>query len=260
MILGRIGGTAFTPRWANDAMPELFLRKLRHGAPLQAEDEALLSCLVQGARSYEARADIVPQGSAQRMLSLVLDGWACRYKLLANGRRQITALFLPGDLCEPFGVMPHVVDQGLAALTPAVVASVPLGAVQDAARRWPRIAEALWWDLLVAATLEREHIVSLGRRSASERLGHLFCELHVRLTMVGLADEDGFDLPITQSDLSDLLGLSAVHVNRSLQDLRQTGLLALRGRRLTLYDIDRLRELSLFEPAWFHPRRSDALP
>lgn len=198
-----------------------FVRKLRHGARLTAADEEVLLGLVQPVLRIAARRDILAEGAEPRWLPLIVKGWACRHRLLANGKRQIVSLFLPGDLCELFGALPHPMDTSIESITPVVVAPVPPEAIRGAARASSTIDEALWWNLMVASAIEREHIVSLGRRSASERLGHLICELHLRLAMVGLADRGGYDMPVTQTDLSDLLGLSAVHVNRSLQELRK---------------------------------------
>ncbi len=234
-------------------MAHPFVRKLRHGAPLTDEDEEILTRLTHLVRTFGPRADIVAEGSPSRFLPLIVDGWACRYRLLPNGKRQIISLFIPGDLCEPFGVLPRFMDQPLAALTPVTAALVPLNAIGNLVRHNPRVNEALWWDLLVASAMEREHVVSLGRRSATERLGHLFCELHLRLEMVGLVDGLSFDMPITQTDLGDLLGLSTVHVNRSLQDLRMTGLISLRGRSLTILSLEGLREVSFFDAEYLQP-------
>ena len=229
-----------------------FVRKLRHGANLDPEDERLLISLAQSVRSIGAREDILTDGAQVRSLPLIVEGWACRYKLLTNGKRQITALLVPGDLCEPFGVMRRCVTYSIGALTPIVLAPVSLDAIRGVARDNPRIEAALWWDMLTGSAIEREHVVSLGRRSASERTGHLFCELHLRLAMVGLADDAGYTLPVTQADLGDLLGLSAVHVNRSLQELRRTGLISLRERRLTIRNLAELREFSLFDTAYLY--------
>jgi CRP-like cAMP-binding protein len=232
-----------------------FLRKLRHGARLTKDNEDILGRLVQSTRLVGAREDVVPFGGAPRYLPLVVDGWACRYITLENGRRQIVSLFLPGDLCEPFGVLPRFMDHAIAALTPVVIAQIRPEAIRAAADASPRIDEALWWDLLVTSAIDREHLVSLGRRTATERLGHLFCELHLRLTMIGLVDEDepSYDMPVTQADLGDLLGLSMVHINRSLQELRRSGMISLRDRRLSIRDLDGLRELSFFDDGYLHP-------
>jgi CRP-like cAMP-binding protein len=235
---------------------DAFVRKMRHGARLNAEDERLLSSLAQPIRSIGTRRDILAEGDTPRSLPLILDGWACRYRLLANGKRQVITLFVPGDLCEPFGVLPRFMDHMLAAITPVAFASVSVEAAASVAGSSPRIEEALWWDLLVASSIEREHVVSLGRRSAVERMGHLFCELHLRLAMVGLVEDLGYDLPVTQADLGDLLGLSTVHVNRSLQELRRSGLISLRGRRLTIHDLTGLRDLSFFDENYLHPHGS----
>ncbi len=188
------------------------------------------------------------EGAHQRSIVLVVEGWLCRYKQLENGKRQITSIYIPGDLCQPFGAVPRVLDHSLAALTLAMLSFVPPQFLLNTARSNPRIEEALWWDLLKTDALAREHVVSLGRRSATERLGHFLCEMWERLAMVGMIEDNSFDLPLTQVDLADLFGLSAVHVNRALQELRSSGLLSLRSRRATLPDMAGLRELSMFDP------------
>lgn len=232
-----------------------FITKLRHGAPLTEADERQLETLSGEVSQVEARRDIEAEGAPARALPLIIDGWACRYQALENGKRQIIGLYIPGDLCEPFGAMPQFTDFPIAAITAVSVMSIHPDALRDTAQASPAINTALWWDLLVASAVEREHIVSLGRRSASERLGHLFCELQLRLAMVGLADETGYELPISQADLGDLLGLTAVHVNRSLQDLRREGLITLKNHRLTIQDLETLRALSLFDATYLHPHR-----
>lgn len=226
-----------------------FIQKLRHGAYLTRDDETVLARLAELVHRVE-RGDVLPEGDGPRSIILVLQGWACRYKQLENGKRQITSIFLPGDLCEPFGALPQVMDHSIGALTQAVLARVPLPALRSAARASEPIEDALWWDLLMADSAAREHMVSLGRRSAVERLGHFFCELQIRLEMVAMTDQSSYDFPLTQADLADLLGLSTVHVNRALQELRRNGFLSLRGRRMTIHDVHGLRELSMFDPTY----------
>lgn len=229
-----------------------FIRKLGRGIRLAESDEAVLASLAQPARRV-ARGDIMSEGTEPRFVILVIEGWVCRYKQLENGKRQITSIFLPGDLCEPFGALPHLLDHSIAALTPALLSHVPLHAIRSAVETNRTIEKALWWDLLFAESLHREHIVSLGRRSATERLGYFFCEIHLRLKMVGLAGDTSCEIPLTQADLADLFGLSTVHVNRSLQELRSTGFLSLSGRRMTIHDLSALRELSMFDPETSFP-------
>ena len=226
-----------------------FILKLRHGAHLTVADEAVLARLA-GSMERTERGDIMPQGAEMRSIVLVLQGWACHYKLLENGKRQITSVFLPGDLCEPFGALPPFTDYSLGALTPVLLTRVAPSSIRDAVAASPRIEEALWWDLLLTDALRREHLVSLGRRSATERLGHFFCEVHLRLEMVGLTENLSCEFPLTQVDLADVFGLSAVHVNRSIQELRGLGLLTLRERRMIIHDARALRELSMFNPTY----------
>lgn len=230
-----------------------FLRKLRYGARLTPEDELVLTNLIEPAQPVSPREDVAAEGVQPHALPLIADGWACRYSTLENGQRQIISLYIPGDLCEPFGMLPRFMDHSVATLTPVMMSPVRVERLKSAVAISPRIEEALWWDLLVSTAIDREHLVSLGRRTATERLGHLFCELHLRLDMVGLVDGLSYEMPVTQADLGDLLGLSMVHVNRSLQELRRTGLMSLRGRRLTIHDLDGLRELSLFDEGYLHP-------
>lgn len=231
---------------------DTFVRKLRHGAWLDENDERSLRGLADGVRRVHARGDILHEGVTPRFLTLVLEGWACTYRALENGQRQILSILLPGDLAEPFGILPDFADHSIGAVTQVTLAQIAPDLIRTTARASARIEQALWWDLLVAIAIEREHAVSLGRRTASERLGHLFCELHLRQTLVGLAEGTTCDLPLTQSELADLLGLSAVHVNRSLQDLRGRGLVSLRNRKLIIHDLDELQNLSFFDPDYLH--------
>ena len=234
-------------------MAQTFLRKLRHGAHLTQENENVLIALTRPVRSLAAREDVSIEGEPRGHLTLIVEGWACHYTTLENGKRQIVSLYLPGDLCEPFGILPRFMTNAIAAITPVTIAQLRHDTMRRTAQASPRIEEALWWDLLTSFAIEREHLISLGRRTATERLGHLFCELHLRLENIGLVDDElSYDMPVTQADLGDLLGLSLVHVNRSLQELRATRLMSLRGRRLTIHNLRGLRELSLFDESYLH--------
>jgi CRP-like cAMP-binding protein len=224
-----------------------FVQKLRHGARLTAKDEEILLSLARSETSREANEDLLVQGAVPGSLPLIIDGWACRYRLLGNGRRQIIALVLPGDLCEPFGGSPRFWDYAVSAITPLTFSSVPIGALKAAAQASRAVEEALWWDLLMATAIEREHIVNLGRRSAIERVAHLLCELHCRLKLVGRVDGFTYEMPVRQTDVADILGLSTVHVNRSLQELRAQQLISTKARRVTLEKPKELHELSFFD-------------
>jgi CRP-like cAMP-binding protein len=192
------------------------------------------------------------EGSRPSAAVLLVSGWACRYKQLENGRRQILSLLVPGDLSEPFGALAENMDHSIGAITPIVVAPINVAKAREVVSQNLQLSQTLWWDLLVSQSFLYERILSLGRRSAFERLGHLFCELYLRLDRVGLVEGQEFDMPISQADLGDLLGLSSVHVNRSLQELRLTGMLSLKERRLKIHDLARLRDASMFDSAYFH--------
>ncbi|AWN34475.1 Crp/Fnr family transcriptional regulator [Methylobacterium radiodurans] len=234
-------------------MPRHFLRKLELYTHLSAADrEALESAVGEKRRRVGPREDIVREGDHTGHVNLVLEGWACRYKQLEDGRRQIVALFVPGDLCDTHIDVLREMDHAIGTLTPATYAEVSRDTLGAIAARHPRIMQALWWDTLVSASIQREWTVNLGQRSASERLGHLLCELFLRLRGVGLTEGNHCVLPTTQADLADAMGLSTVHINRTLQDLRRAGLIVLKGRNLTIPDLAALQAASLFTPNYLH--------
>ena len=235
-------------------MENPFVRKLERHVRLAPEDRATLVGLArQNIRHVAGRQDIEGPHSDPYHTHLILDGWACRYKQFPDGRRAIVALLLPGDLCDPFAFRRARMDHAIGALTPVTVARITPEQIADAVRGRPAIEEGLWRETLATTAIHREWIASVGRRSAIERLAHLFCELHLRLTWAGLADGTSLPMPVTQPDLADALGQTSVHINRTLKELRSSGLVALRSRRLTIRDLDGLRERGLFDPAYLLP-------
>jgi CRP-like cAMP-binding protein len=145
-------------------------------------------------------------------------------------------------------------DHGITALTPATIAFIPHGEMEALMERRPALARALWWSTLVDEAVLRSWIVNLGRRDAYESIAHLMCEMHVRMEHVGLVQDDRFDLPLTQEELADSLGLTPVHINRILQRLRGEGLITLKERMLTILDIEGLRKAAGFDPNYLHTR------
>lgn len=227
-----------------------FLKKLGLGVELSPEDRAALVGLCTPPRHVDPQTDLADEGSPRGGLILVLSGWACRYRVLANGNRQITGLLLPGDFSQPFGITPQRWSCSLMAITAVTVCELSPRALRSLALSHPAIEDALWLDLYLERDFASELIVSLGRRSASERLACMLCEIYSRLRAVGLVEGYAFDLPIIQSDLADLLGLSAVHVNRSLMDLRRRRLVTWRGRRFEILRPHELLDLAQFEPTY----------
>jgi CRP-like cAMP-binding protein len=228
-----------------------FVRKLEQHVRLAPEDRAVLDGLArQHIRHVAPRQDIEGQHGDAQHTHLILDGWACRYKQFPDGRRAIVALLLPGDMCDPFVFRRARMDHAIGALTPVTVARITPEQMSDAIRGRPVIEECLWRETLSTVAIHREWIASVGRRSAIERLAHLFCELHLRLARVGLADGTTLPMPVTQPDLADALGQTSVHINRTLKELRTSGLVTLRSRRLAIRDLGALMERGLFDPAY----------
>ncbi|TDR85307.1 Crp/Fnr family transcriptional regulator [Enterovirga rhinocerotis] len=232
-------------------MDNVLARKLEAFGPLPDDDRCLLDAAVSSPRLIGADEDIVREGDPTGDVHLVVEGFACRYKLLKNGDRQIVAFLVPGDICDMHVFILRAMDHSIATLSPARVVDIPRARILEMTER-PALARAFWWATLVDEAILREWLLNIGQREAEGRIAHLICELHARLKLVGLADGDRFALPITQAEIGDALGLSAIHVNRSLQSLRAQNLLTLRYRELVILDPDRLRTLGEFTPNYLH--------
>ena len=216
------------------------------------EKHALVLATSDGVRQIAARGDIIREGDRPQTLNLVLSGWACRYKHLEDGRRQIISFVLPGDICDSHVFVLRQMDHSIGSLTPVTYAQLPRRRVEEITARYPRINQAFWWDALVTAAIQREWTVSLGQRHALERMAHLMCEIFLRLRGVGLTEGNSCDLPLTQAGLADAMGLSVVHVNRTLQELRAMKLIVLKGRTLTIPHLAALQDAAQFNPNYLH--------
>ena len=206
----------------------------------------------QRIRQFAAREDVIREGDRPQYINLILAGWACRYKVLEDGRRQMIAIFLPGDMCDLNVFVLSQMDHSIGAITPITVSEIARSGFDELMRSHMRLPTALWWEQLVAAATQREWAVNLGQRDAIERTSHLFCELFVRLRAVGLTDGTSCEMPLTQADLAEATGLSPVHVNRTLQELRRLGLIILKDRTLTIPNFDALSDIALFNPNYLH--------
>lgn len=234
---------------------ETFVAKLELGGPLDPEDREALRVVCGHARHVPANHDIVSEGDKPQHVHLMLQGWGARYKIVADGGRQITAFLIPGDYCDAHVAVLRRMDHGIMALTDASVASIPHAIFDSLSLRSTKLARAMWWATLVDEAVLRAWIVNLGRRDAHGAVAHLFCELHARMRNVGLAEEGAFDLPLTQDVIADALGLTPVHVNRVLQRLRSENLISLKGRLLTILEPDALQRAGGFDSAYLHARR-----
>jgi CRP-like cAMP-binding protein len=226
-------------------------RRLETLAPLSDEEFALVLGLGSRPDTYGPGQEIVPQGGPIRRARLVLDGWACRLRTLADGRRQIIGFLIPGDM---IGLShkpgPLELCATVALTRTQCLDATPLkDAIAREAARWPGLAAALRRGARAEEGQLLDHITRLGRQTAYERVAHLLLELHARLTVAGLATGPAFPMPLTQETLADALGLSVVHVNRILQQLRREKLVELRAGRAVLLQPDLLAGIADFRGA-----------
>lgn len=237
--------------------------RLQHYVQLTEDDRAAVEAACGGMPvTVRQRRDLIREGDRPRGVSLILDGWAFRYKTLEDGRRQIIAFYLPGDLCDLHGYILREMDHSVGALTPVKYVEISRERIEGLETNGPRLAEALWWHTLTTAAIQREWTVNLGQRDALERLAHLFCELFFRLRAVGLVDGHRCEIPLTQTDLAEATGMTPVHVNRMVQELRARGLIRWKGREFDVIDLDGLCEVAMFNAGYLHldqeGRRLDA--
>jgi len=241
----RTGAFQFSPGPAVASKLEAFTR-------LSSDDLAALTKVTQNVRFVDARRDLVSEGDKPRYVHLVLDGWGARYKSLPDGKRQIVSLFLPGDFCDLNVYILKHMDHSIGAITRMKVAMITPEEMNALTTQRPRVTQALWWHELVTTAIQREWTLNLGQRTAYERIAHLLVELYLRLRTVGRARDNRCDFPLTQTDLAEATGLTAVHVNRTLQELRGDGLIELERRQLHILDLERLMDVSMFNPNYLH--------
>jgi CRP-like cAMP-binding protein len=240
------------PRPPPSQAHERLIVKLESIADLSPEAKAALSGLPIRQRKFDENTDLVRQGDAPTDSCLIVEGFVCRYKLLGEGQRQIMSFHIPGDMPDLQSLHLRTMDHSLSALTPTTAVFIPHAAIHEVTRTVPEIASVFWRDTLIDAAVFREWLAGVGRRSAHQRIAHVICEVYVRLRSVGLAHDDAFQLPVTQAELADALGLSSVHVNRVLQDLRRDGLITYRGKFVVIGDWDRLKAAGDFDAAYLH--------
>jgi CRP-like cAMP-binding protein len=228
------------------------LRKLESIADLTHEDRQAILDLPVNIRLIESDTDIVRDGDSPSECCMILEGFTGRYKLLPDGKRQIMGFYIPGDIPDLQSLFLRTLDNNLGTFVRTRVAMIPHQILRNLFRSHPRLAEIFWRDSLIEGAIFREWMVGLGRRSGYQRMAHLLCELRMRLRAVGLAEENGYDLPLTQNEIGDALGLSTVHVNRILQELRSDGLIVLRGGALNILDWEGLKQAAEFDMTYLH--------
>jgi CRP-like cAMP-binding protein len=221
--------------------------KLESISRLDASERAAIAALPLRTRTVEAGTDIIAQGSSPHECCFAIEGLLCRYGLTGGGGRQIVSFHVSGDMLDRDALHMSNLDHSVSSLSAARVAYVPHPDIVRLAEAMPNIGLAFWRDAVVDSGIYRQWLISIGRRNAKQRLAHLICETFTRMEAVGLAEADHFHFPVTQVQLGDALGLSAIHVNRSLQELRQDALVAWKGRVVTILNAAELREAADFD-------------
>ena len=233
-------------------MTNPLLKKLQAVADLSGESRRAVEAICADVRTVETHRDIVREGDKPNHIYVLLDGWAARYKTLRDGSRQITAFVIPGDVCDMGVAVLKRMDHSVLALTQVTIASISRVRLIELTRERADLAQAFWWAAVVEEAVLRAWIVNLGRRDAHARIAHLMCELHARMKRVDLVQDGEFDLPLTQEELADALGLTPVHVNRVLKRLRAEDFIVLRNRTLTILDTAQLAAAAGFDPRYLH--------
>ncbi len=233
-------------------MPTPFVLKLEYGARLSDQDRQVLEQVVRDVRQFKPRHDLILEDDSPENVHVILEGFACRYKRLPDGSRQIMAYLVPGDSCDLHVAILKKIDHTIGTLTACKVAFLPRPVIEDLTTQYPTITRALWWATLVDQGTVREWLVNMGRRPADKRLAHLLCELLMRLQVVGLATDNSFVLPLTQRQVADTLAMTGVHLSRIVRQLRSRGLITLKGHTITIPDVERLKVFAEFNANYLH--------
>jgi CRP-like cAMP-binding protein len=233
-------------------MISVHLKKLKRRTQLSSEEEQAIRSCVAETRRVPADQLLVRSGEELNASMILIEGWVARSKDLAGGERQVTELHVAGDFPDLHGFTLKRLDHDLLTLSDCIVAVVPHERLLQVTEKFPRLARLYWFSTNVDGAITRELALSLGQRSAMARMAHLFCELYVRLNAVGRARPDGFEFPLTQRELSECLGLTVVHANRTIQELRRRRLIELENRQLTILDRRGLEGLAEFDSSYLY--------
>ena len=233
-------------------LASLLIRKLERFDPWSNDErQAVLDANVSTMR-LPAHADLVQEGDLTDSVHVMLEGFACGYKLLPDGRRQIVSYCVPGDVCDLHTLLLPRMDCSVGTISPVQVARLAKERLLTVTGQHPRLLRALWWTTLVEQAISREWVVNVGQRTAFSRAAHLLCEMYLRLGAVGLVQDNTCEFPLTQTEIADTLALSTVHVNRTLMELRRSGLITLRDKQLTIHDLPALQAVAAFHPGYLH--------
>lgn len=231
---------------------DVHLQKLRARFELSEAEERCIRGLVDQTASYRANQTAIRTGQPLTHSTVLLEGIMARHKDLKSGVRQITELQVPGDFTDLHGFTLKRLDHDVVAMTDCRVALIPHERLKQLTEEQPRLTRIYWFGTNLDAAIHREWELSLGRRQGVARMAHLFCEINVRLALVGLSEGNSYDFPLSQAELGECLGQTAVHVNRTLQQLRDTGAVEFKNGRVEIFDFDGLAALAGFDPYYLY--------
>lgn len=233
-------------------MISVHLKKLRKRTEISVEEERAIRNCVAETRRIASGSVAIRSGEALSASMLLLDGWMARSKDLQSGERQVTELHIAGDFADLQSATLKCLEHDVLTLSECTVAMVPHDRIRELVERYPHLGRVYWFMTNVDGAIHRELALSLGLRSAISRMAHLFCELHARLEVVGRTKGDSYLLPLTQRELSECLGLTVVHANRTLQELRRRGLVEFENKQMTIIDRRGLEGVAEFDPAYLY--------
>lgn len=228
------------------------IRKLELRDELSEEEKELLTSSIRHSRTIREGEEIVRQGDRPAVSTVLLEGFTARTQHVGEGARSITSIHVPGDFVDLHAFLIKKMDHGVTALTDCRVATVSHSDLQRITETAPHLTRMLWLTTLIDGAIHRRWLAAMGRQNAVSHMAHLFCELYLRQAEVLRLPDYKFLVPLSQAALGDAMGLSAVHVNRTLKQLRQSGTLEWTGREATILDWDGLRTLADFDPTYLH--------
>ena len=236
-------------------MRNLFVDKLARLVPFEDPDVAALCGATSRSKEVAAKVDLIREGDRPGPVFVMIEGWAYRYKVVPDGGRQIVGFMMPGDCCDLHVGLLAEMDHGIQTLTRSRVATINRTEMDELLDGHPKIAKAMYLSQLIDEGTMRAWITSMGRRSSIQRVAHLVCELYLRAKNVGLIVEPVFTLPLSQIQLADALGMTPVHLNRVVKELRTTGAMKLSRGSVEVVDPDRLIQIAGFDGNYLHRRQ-----
>ncbi|MBC9033823.1 Crp/Fnr family transcriptional regulator [Sphingomonas sp. JC676] len=234
------------------AILNTMLERLERHRQFDAEDRTAVLALPYTVRKLRPHEHLIREGEPAENSCLLRSGFLCRHKIIAAGHRQIVSVHMAGDMVNMQNSLLKTADHNVQALTEAEVVLISGRAIIELATARPNVAIAMWLDTLIDGSIFREWIANVGRRDARSKTAHILCEFALRQERAGLAARSRYDLPMTQEQLGDALGLTPVHVNRTLKALEQAGLISRNRRSVTISDWDALRVAGDFDPAYLY--------